>query len=102
MNAGFALIVWFFVILIIFFIFWYLSCYSAWKSLAMATLISLIVLIVLFPWNLEHHHRDADCDRPGESAFFIILVISVVIIIAYFLSTYMYCESEDEVIIVKT
>jgi len=92
MNPSLALVVWFFVILIIFFIFWIWAGYTAWESLAVATLISLIILIILFPWNFEHHHKDKDkdCNNFGQTGFFIIAAISIVILIAYIISTFIF------------
>src|SRR5437762_3968324 len=90
MNPSLALVVWFFAILIVFFIFWYFAGYSFWQSLTMATLISLITLIIVFPWNLEHHHADKDCHHFGNSAFVFIVVLSLIILIGYIISTYIY------------
>jgi hypothetical protein len=99
MNPGLALVVWFFAILIVFFIFWYLSCYTIWESLAMATLISLIVLLILFPWNFEHHHEDKDCHHFGNSAFYIIIAISIIILVAYIISTYLCTTPYVEILV---
>ena len=87
MNSALSLIVWFFTILIVFFVFWWWFCHDAWKSFAIATLLSLLVLLIIFPWNLEHRFKDNDCHRSGDTAFFIIVAISIIILIAYIIST---------------
>ena len=94
MNPSLALIVWFFTVLIIFFVFWWLAGYNGWESIAMATLISFIVLIILFPWNFEHHHSDKDNHHHGRTAFYIIALVSIIILIAYIISTYIYVPSQ--------
>jgi hypothetical protein len=90
MNPALALVVWFFVIIIVFFIFWYLAGYSVWEAITMATLLSLIVLLILFPWNLEHRHGDDECEHFGRSGFWFIVAASLIILITYIISTFIY------------
>jgi hypothetical protein len=90
MNSSLSLVVWFFTIIIVLFIFWYLLGYGVWQSLMVATLISLFVLLIIFPWNLEHHHNEKDCHQTGHTVFYFILAISVIIIIAYLISSLLY------------
>lgn len=90
MNPALALIIWFFVIIIVFFIVWYFAGYTVWQSLAAATLASLIVLIILFPWDFENrrHRGDGECDNFGKTGFYIIVGISIIILVAYIITTY--------------
>ena len=94
MNPALSLLIWFIAILIVFFIFWYLAGYSAWGSFVMAVLISLIVLVVLFPWNFGNHHNNVGCDHFGTGAFYGIVLISITILLAYIVITYVYVNNE--------
>ena len=97
MTPQLALIVWFFVILIILFIFWWFSGCDAWQSLAAATLISLFVLIILYPWDLNDrgHHSNDKKDKNKKCfnynwIFGLLVLISLVILVAYIVSTFCY------------
>ena len=90
MNPSLSLFVWFVVLLIIIFIFWLLFGYDLWPSFIMAVLISLVILIIIFPWNFERRHDDEDCVGWQRSAFFLLVGLSVLFLIIYIISTYIW------------
>ena len=87
MNPYLSLIIWFVFFVIIFFLFWYFCCFDSWKSLCLSVLFSLIVLLIIFPWNLEHHERDQFCSHSGQNGFYVIIALSIVVLIGYILTS---------------
>lgn len=90
MNPALSLLVWFVVLLIVFFIFWWLAGYSGWQSFVVAVLLALIGLLVVFPWNFERHHQDSECKPWGHDVFFVIVLTSITILLAYIITTYIW------------
>ncbi len=88
MHPYLGLFVWVIALIIIFFLFWVILGYNAWQSFVMAILISLLILIIIFPWNFEHKHEDKECENWHNTAFIFLVGLSLVILVAYIIWTF--------------
>ena len=89
MHAYLGLFVWIISLILIFFLFWLILGYDSWQSFCMAILISLLILIIIFPWNFDRKHEDKDCENWHNTAFIFLVGFSIVILVAYIIGTFL-------------